>query len=114
MRVLFFVTCLVNAHVRKHSICPSDRCWQATSETSECTLKIDQNCLSLLCLKERIIVSFPSALFAESDDLVFDNDALNPVFDTETAIWSISCKIGDCGMTARTIVENDLRSVLVS
>ncbi len=95
--------------MREHSICPSERCWKATSETSECTLKVTENCLSLLCLKETILVSFPSALFAESDDLVFDNESFNPVFDTETSVWSISCKIGECGMTARTIVQNGQR-----
>merc|ERR1712130_1033182 len=86
-------------------ICPSERCWHANTETNECTLKRDADCLALQCLKEKIEVSFPSALFADSDALVFASDAFHPVFDAEAKRWKISCAIGECGMTAHTVIE---------
>ena len=117
--------------------CPSAECWELDVSTGVCTpLPVETSkCYDLTCTYNSMDVKFKSAMFGAhfvfsmTDDLVLNQqeqekansrrdsyigDLFNtnfpgiaPVYDTATEIWSFSCPLGDCGMTANQITDND-------
>ena len=89
--------------IRSSEPCPSETCWTYNPLDQKCILKPSNHCLTLICRKDYIEISFISALFATSDNLLFADERMNATLDEETNRWKIKCKLGDCGMTAKTV-----------
>ena len=58
---------------------------------------------------DNIEINFISELFATSNNLIFSDDRINATFDENRNKWNLNCKLGDCGMTAKTVIEDDIR-----
>lgn len=83
--------------------CPSGKCWHYDASTGTCTMI--SNCLELSCGPTQMTISFNAYLFG-IDNYVFFG-AAQPVWDSTTFKFHLTCDLGKCGMT-NEIVGNEL------
>ena len=91
--------CLDQRVARSGSPCPSDDCWVFDADKGVCSLRPDQQCVSLTCSHDSFNVEFGENFFGVSD--VSDFDAKFNV-QHNNGRFQINCALGDCGMTAKT------------
>ena len=60
--------------------CPSTKCWDFNSTTGKCTLRTNQNCYSVTCEADKIVVTFIPELFGSSVNTFSDGLTKNIIF----------------------------------
>jgi hypothetical protein len=90
-------------------LCPSDECWDFNAGTGECTIKPDQQCITLTCNHDSMVLNFGANFYGVGDGAISEFESkFGTTWDAATSRFTIDCPLGGCDMAVETNADGSV------